>query len=540
MADVKINVTAEVGDAVADLKKVDASLGSMGQAGGKAGLSLTDLKSGLDLAAGALKAVQAAVQSVIDPTIDYAAQVRTLGRTIGATAEESSKLIQAADDVGISAETLQGALQAAIRKGVKPTIEGIGQLADQYNAIQDPIERTKFLMDNFGRSGAALGPLMEEGAAGIQAAGDAAEALGLVMDEEGVASARRYEIAMDDFDDAVMGVKIAIAENLLPAITDTLALASDYITFWKESASAILSGRESLVEASAAAYEVILTGKTLDEVNAELIESSHDHADALIAETGRYQGQADAIAAGKLVHEEYGNQIQSQTQWLTDLGNVYTNNTTPATYGYLAASDLLKDGLSGLTEQMIFQKAAMGLSDEAALQLGIDMGLVDSRVLELNESLPALKEKYDANHDGTIDAAESAAGYAAAVERLNAALLATPKYVESTVVTNFVTHGSPSGGGAVPAGPPGYTNDDARASGGPVSGGSAYMVGERGPEPFFPATDGYVMNNSDGRSLIGALQSIASSLAGTGTTNNYYGAHAEMEAGYARAVAGAL
>jgi antitoxin component HigA of HigAB toxin-antitoxin module len=84
-----------------------------------------------------------------------------LGRTIGATPEEASKLIQAADDVQISYETLTTALEAAIRKGVEPTIEGLGGLADQYNAIQDPIERTKFLMDNFGRSGADLAPLME-------------------------------------------------------------------------------------------------------------------------------------------------------------------------------------------------------------------------------------------------------------------------------------------------------------------------------------------------------------------------------------------
>lgn len=35
-----------------------------------------------------------------------------------------------------------------------------------------------------------------------------------------------------------------------------------------------------------------------------------------------------------------------------------------------------------------------------------------------------------------------------------------------------------------------------RASGGPVSGGSAYMVGENGPEPFVPATSGSIISNS--------------------------------------------
>jgi hypothetical protein len=36
----------------------------------------------------------------------------------------------------------------------------------------------------------------------------------------------------------------------------------------------------------------------------------------------------------------------------------------------------------------------------------------------------------------------------------------------------------------------------ARAMGGPVSAGTAYLVGERGPEPFIPAQDGYVLPNA--------------------------------------------
>src|SRR5690606_19374343 len=35
-----------------------------------------------------------------------------------------------------------------------------------------------------------------------------------------------------------------------------------------------------------------------------------------------------------------------------------------------------------------------------------------------------------------------------------------------------------------------------RAAGGPVASGSAYLVGERGPELFVPKTDGFVMSNA--------------------------------------------
>jgi len=111
---IEIEYKAATDQAVADINKVNKAVGESGTASKGAGLSLTDLKSGLDLAVGAYKLVEGAVKSVIDPTVKYAEEVRTLGRTIGSTAEESSKLIQAADDVGISANTLQAALLAAV------------------------------------------------------------------------------------------------------------------------------------------------------------------------------------------------------------------------------------------------------------------------------------------------------------------------------------------------------------------------------------------------------------------------------------------
>lgn len=38
-----------------------------------------------------------------------------------------------------------------------------------------------------------------------------------------------------------------------------------------------------------------------------------------------------------------------------------------------------------------------------------------------------------------------------------------------------------------------------RAGGGDVAAGGAYLVGEHGPEPFFPSTNGYVMSNTDAK-----------------------------------------
>lgn len=41
------------------------------------------------------------------------------------------------------------------------------------------------------------------------------------------------------------------------------------------------------------------------------------------------------------------------------------------------------------------------------------------------------------------------------------------------------------------------TFDGERAAGGPVQAGKAYLVGEKGPEPFIPRTNGTIMSNED-------------------------------------------
>lgn len=558
--DILINAKDE---ASAQIEGVGESLGGLDKAGQSAGLSLTDLKSGLDLAKMAFGAVQGAIKSVIDPTVEYAGEVRTLGRTIGSTAEESSKLIQAADDVGISAGTLQSALEAAIKKGVKPSIEGIGKLADQYNAIQDPIEKTKFLMDNFGRAGADLAPLMEEGAAGIRAAGDEAERLGLVMDQDGVDSARRYEIAMDDFGDSVMAVKLAIAENLLPAVTELISTGSEQISLWKNIGAAVSEGRLSFLDYLKASAEVVWTDKTLADVNDELTGSTVEMAAATNAAAARYQGLADQYDTTTTATVEYSNQIQSQTGWLNEL--------VPAIDNTRMAGELLAAGLSGTltvaqetykdavantvpvisehtgwletmrakqadaeaqlkltTSEFLYQQVAAHLDTGAQLELANQLGLIDDTSYNAAVAMQELTAKYDTNHDGTVSAAEATKAYKDEVIALRDGITSlADKTVNIRINTVYQdqyldAYRAATGGG--------------RAAGGPITGGTAYMVGERGPELVIPSGNGNVMNNDLLSKMVNALDKIASG----GQTVNYYGYGGEVAAGQTRAQAGAF
>ncbi len=237
-------------------------------------------------------------------TVKYAAQVRSLSRAIGATAEDSSKLIQAADDVFVSFDTLKLGMIAAIRHGLSPTIAGMGELADKYVSIQDPIARTKFLTDNFGRSGAELAPLLALGAEGIRRLGDEAAKTGLVMSGPAVDAALKYEQQMDRLSDAGKGLQYTIGNGIIPVVTSYANLLNNVIATTRDTISATegwqpplftligvlnnLAGNKAL--ATQAAYAEILRQKDED-----LIPVLQGVGDAARYAAGQLDGQTQSL-----------------------------------------------------------------------------------------------------------------------------------------------------------------------------------------------------------------------------------------------------
>ena len=136
--------------------------------------SVTGVSLGFATAAGAAGAAVSGMikflQQSVEESVAYATSVDNMARLLGMTTEETSRLIQASDDLFISQETLVSGLQAATRKGIDVSIEGLKKLAEEYNALPEGVTRSKFVLDTFGRSGAEMGKLMEQGAAGIDAA----------------------------------------------------------------------------------------------------------------------------------------------------------------------------------------------------------------------------------------------------------------------------------------------------------------------------------------------------------------------------------
>lgn len=232
-------------------------------------IGLADLKAGLDMVGNVAGKVIDFFKESIDQTVEYAAQVRDLSRAIGANAEESSSLIQVADDVGVSVGTLEAAFKAALKNGIQPNIENLAKLADEYNNITDPVMRSQFAMEKFGRAGLDMAKLLEQGGDAIKGAAEEAKKLGLTLDEAAVKEARQFEIQLDNMGDKVDALKLKIGKGLLPVVNQFL----DTMDRGIQTADLLANGTTQLGDAFTFTAEKmqidLINGKmTIDQYNA--------------------------------------------------------------------------------------------------------------------------------------------------------------------------------------------------------------------------------------------------------------------------------
>lgn len=181
--------------------------------------AIVTANQGIDLLGRGIGIVKDVIDQTVGSTVKYAKEVRDLSTNLNLSAEETSKIIQASDDYGISVETITSALQMAVKKGFTPSIETLAKLADEYNNISDPTQRAARLTEVFGRNWTALTPMLKEGGTAIRNAAKEAERLGLVLSDKDVQAARELEIQIDNLNDRVDALKLKIGKQLIPDLT---------------------------------------------------------------------------------------------------------------------------------------------------------------------------------------------------------------------------------------------------------------------------------------------------------------------------------
>lgn len=302
-------------------------------------------------------------------------------------------------------------------------------------------------------------------------------------------------------DDIKNGISPATANALLNqanaaiALAQALRKAADEQKAYEDASKSI---DEYQAETQLMAYEASLVGKTADE--RERLMTTYREELALrntianlgetdveeIARRTRAAQEARAQVRAALDDANLVNEITSQS---------YAAITNDVQRRMLAATKLLEDGKITVDDYLKYVEDQMGrFADNTEAQLTD----VQSFWAEAAKGIQGDFQTFffDVMQGNTTSFAQSMKRTIdGVIANILAAKAATALFGSSFDRGNV--------GGLVGSGASwlGALFSGARASGGPVSAGSAYLVGENGPEPFIPNTSGTILPNSSLKNL---------------------------------------
>jgi len=257
-------------------------------------------KSILDAAAvgGTLVATGLAIKKVLDETVGslvaYADQVRSVQNATGASAEDSSKLIQILDDQKISYEQLEKAIQKS-GKAYDFSIAGIAGMSDQYLKLGNEQDRAAFMQERFGKQWISFIPIMQQGGKAIKDAANNVEA-SLILRQKAVDAAREYEIGMDNLNDSIMGVKISLGQQFIPAVNQVVDGMNVWIRAIQIAKQNNDGGLVSQKEWNAALDQAV-------QETAASKQALMQHADAVAQDTENEKANAEAVRETTQAHQ---------------------------------------------------------------------------------------------------------------------------------------------------------------------------------------------------------------------------------------------
>lgn len=241
------------------VKKSTDKLSAFERTTSKIGRSMT--KAGTVML-GASAAVGESILAVGKSTADYAGDMFDMARSTGMGVESFQKIAYAAKMSGIEAEKVTTSFikfdkmivdAAGGNKAYMQTFKDLGiQIKDSAGNLRQPNEifedvaeifhntkdgaaKTALAVELFGKSGAELIPMLNDGKSGLQAFYAEAERMGLVLSAEAIGKGDAFSDQLEQIGQQVKGVKLQLGTALIPALSaaaEKIAAVIDKITRW--------------------------------------------------------------------------------------------------------------------------------------------------------------------------------------------------------------------------------------------------------------------------------------------------------------------
>lgn len=236
------------------------------------------LALGFAAAAAAATAAAVAVTSQVHSAIEAADQLNKMSQSTGLSTEELSKLKYAADLSDVSTEALgksmgklSKAMVAAATEGASPAANAfnamgvsvknndgtlrsssdvIKDVADKFAFYKDGAEKTNLAIQIFGKSGAALIPLLNQGRDGLEQAGEEAAKFGLVLDKKTTMAAEAFNDNLKRMDSIKQGIVMTVTAKMLPSfeqLSEVMLETRKNTELWNSVGDALANTMKALV-----------------------------------------------------------------------------------------------------------------------------------------------------------------------------------------------------------------------------------------------------------------------------------------------------
>lgn len=560
LAKLVVRLEAETAKYQAELEKAKRQLG-----GFESGMNASIKRIGTAVGA-ATVAAAAGFAAMIKNSLDTADNMSKLAQATGLSTEAISQLQYAADLSGVEdlggrlvkfnktiAEAAQGSKEQAdafkvmgvnlrdVDGNLKSTEQLLLETADAFAEHADGAGKTALALDLFGKSGAAIIPLMNGGAAAIREAMAEADALGLTLDQYTGKSAEAFNDNITRLQKALQGLANKAAERLAPA----LQVMSDKVINVVKNSDALktaMTGLEIIFKTTVSGLAILAeafayVGRVVGATAAAIV----------LAAQGEFRAAWTAIQDGaREAHESAGQlgqtlfELWNETETFSAKAEEAGQKAPPAFEAVAASAEKASTKVVQLDDhakQLIATEERLRGEGErlteslrtpnevwAAQVALIDRlyngGYVDAetRTRALSRANEDLYKALDANEGQAVETFSKMSAFAEEAARnmqdafadflfdpfqdgldgMLKSFLQTLQRMAANAAASRIfemigSAASSSDYGWVQA--IGGAIAGARADGGPVAGGSAYLVGERGPELFIPSSSGMIAPN---------------------------------------------
>lgn len=463
--DAQLNIVVNATDkASAQLSTIGDKIGGMAKIAGTAVL-------------GAGAAIAAFSTQAILHFSDVGDAVEKMSSRTGLSAESVSALRVAADASGTSIEAVEGAVKkmslnfkdaSSITGDLKDALTGVGLSADDFSgakvdtkfemlasaigSVQDPAEKTRLAVKAFGKAGADLIPLFQDGNFSMQDWSDQAKKLGVSFDDLSAKRAADLNDALGAVKNVVSGLSLAVGGELAPYVTKFI--------------------NDVVIPAAPILQKLAHEG--FDFVKNAVVSVAHA-VDGLWA----YLQQTGVITAIEAVLKGLWNTVQTQLvpafsklwvaiqplmPYLQTLGKFVGGALVVALLAAIGTINLVVSAISTLIEWVA--KAITGFEEFGGKVTSVWSGIYSTVSTVVGQIQKLVNDLLNS--------------WSSMVKTVSSPISSSVGAVKGAI------------GGAISSVSKAITG---KATGGPVSGGTPYFVGEQGPELFVPSSSGSIVPN---------------------------------------------